>query len=42
MKQEKPLREKEAVKAEETAAKTQVSEDDMLQIVSESSAQDLL
>ena len=42
VKQEKPLREKEAVKAEETAAKTQVSEDDMLQIVSESSAQDLL
>ncbi len=41
-KQEKPPREKEAVKAGETAAQTQVSEDDMLLIVSESSAQDLL
>ena len=42
VRQEKPMAEKAPAKAETAAVQVQVNEDDMLQIVSESSAQDLL
>ena len=42
VRQEKPMAEKAPAKAETEAVQVQVNEDDMVQIVSESSAQDLL